>query len=454
MKKVFKGLMIAAAVTMSAGVCLNAAADTAKLDQLLEQVKKNRAADAKLDAAREQEFLSDRADKQALLSKAKAAFAAEEARGKSLTKQFADNEGAIAAKEQELLNAQGTLGEMFGIVRGTATETIGAIATSNISAQFKGREDLLKKLSVAKELPTITELEELWIALQTEMTESAKVSKFDGEVTGLDGTKAPASVTRVGSFNLITDNGFLVYNADTKEMQPLVKQPESYVVSDSVAFKNAAAGELKAVYVDPTGGNLLRLKTQEATLEEQFHSGGTPGYVITVLLIIGLLISAVRFLSLTAASSKINSQLKNLNNPSTDNALGRILKVYHDNKKADVENLELKLDEAIMRETPAIEKGIGILKLIAAVGPLLGLLGTVVGMIGAFQMITLHGTGDPKIMAGSISMALVTTVQGLLCALPLLFLHSLLQSKSNSILHILDEQSAGIIAAHAEKERS
>ena len=454
MKKVFKGLMIAAAVTMSAGVCLNAAADTAKLDQLLEQVKKNRAADAKLDAAREQEFLSDRADKQALLSKAKAAFAAEEARGKSLTKQFADNEGAIAAKEQELLNAQGTLGEMFGIVRGTATETIGAIATSNISAQFKGREDLLKKLSVAKELPTISELEELWIALQTEMTESAKVSKFDGEVTGLDGTKAPASVTRVGSFNLITDNGFLVYNADTKEMQPLVKQPESYVVSDSVAFKNAAAGELKAVYVDPTGGNLLRLKTQEATLEEQFHSGGTPGYVITVLLIIGLLISAVRFLSLTAASSKINSQLKNLNNPSTDNALGRILKVYHDNKKADVENLELKLDEAIMRETPAIEKGIGILKLIAAVGPLLGLLGTVVGMIGAFQMITLHGTGDPKIMAGSISMALVTTVQGLLCALPLLFLHSLLQSKSNSILHILDEQSAGIIAAHAEKEKA
>lgn len=454
MKKVFKGLMIAAAVTMSAGVCLNAAADTAKLDQLLEQVKKNRTADAKLDAAREAEFVSDRADKQALLAKAKAAFAAEEARGKALTQQFADNEGKIAAKEQELINAQGTLGEMFGIVRGTATETIGSIATSNISAQYKGREDLLKKLAVAKELPTITELEELWIALQTEMTESAKVSKFDGEVTGLDGTKAPAQVTRVGSFNLISDIGYLVYNADTKEMQPLVKQPESFVVADAVAFKNAAAGELKPVFVDVTGGNLLRLKTQEATLEEQFHQGGTPGYVITVLLVIGLLISIVRFLALSSAGSKINAQLKNLNNPSADNPLGRILKVYHDNKNVDVENLELKLDEAIMRETPAIEKGIGILKLIAAVGPLLGLLGTVIGMIGAFQMITLHGTGDPKIMAGSISMALVTTVQGLLCALPLLFLHSILQSKSNSILHILDEQSAGIIAAHAEKERA
>jgi len=454
MKKVFKGLVIAAAMTMSAGVCLSAAADTAKLDQLLEQVKKDRISEGKIDQAREQEFLSDRADKQALLNKAQAAFNAEEARGKALTKQFADNEGALAAKEAELQTAQGTLGEMFGIVRGSATETIGAIATSTISAQFKGREDLLKKLSTAKELPTIGELEDLWIALQTEMTESGKVSKFEGNVVNLDGTSGNASVTRVGAFNLITDNGYLVYNADTQEMQPLVRQPEDHIVADATSFKSAAAGEILPVYIDPTSGNLLRLKTQEASLEDQFHQGAEVGYVITVLLFIGLIIGAVRYVALTSAQSGINSQLKNLNNPSEKNALGRILKVYHDNKNADVENLELKLDEAIMRETPSVEKGIGMLKLIAAVGPLLGLLGTVVGMIGAFQMITLHGTGDPKIMADQIAMALVTTVQGLLCALPMLFIHALLQSKSNSILHILDEQSTGIIAAHAEKEKA
>lgn len=454
MKKVFKGLMIAAAVTLSAGVCLNAAADTAKLDQLLEQVKKNRAADAKLDAAREQEFMSDRADKQALLNKAKAAFAAEDARGKSLTKQFADNEGKLAAKEQELINAQGTLGEMFGIVRGTATETIGAISTSNISAQYKGREDLLKKLAEAKELPTISELEELWIALQTEMTESAKVSKFEGNVVNLDGTTSKHSVVRVGSFNLITDDGYLVYNADTKEMQPLARQPEDHIKDGAVEFKNAPAGTVQAVYIDPTGGNLLRLKTQEASLEDQFHQGGSVGYVITVLLGLGLIIGLWRFIVLSGMQSGINAQLKNLSNPNSNNALGRILKVYQDNRNVDVENLELKLDEAIMRETPSVETGIGLLKLIAAVGPLLGLLGTVVGMIGAFQMITLHGTGDPKIMADQIAMALVTTVQGLLCALPMLFIHSLLQSKANSVLHILDEQSTGMIAAHAEKENA
>ena len=454
MKKVFKGFMVAAAVTLSAGVALNAAADTAKLDQLLEQVKKDRISEAKIDQAREQEFLSDRADKQALLNKAKAAFNAEDARGKALTKKYAENEGALATKAAELQTALGTLGEVVGMVRQNAAETIGSISSSVISAQYPGRAELLSKLASAKEVPNIKELEDLWIALQTEMTESAKVSKFSGEVVSLDGNKATANVVRVGSFNLISDVGYLVFNADTQEMQPLVKQPESYIVADATAFKDAAAGTLMPVYIDPTGGNLLRLKTQEATLEEQFHQGGTVGYVITVLLGIGLLIGLLRFLALTAASAGVNAQLKNLSNPSEKNALGRILKVYHDNKNVDVENLELKLDEAIMRETPAIEKGIGILKLIAAVGPLLGLLGTVVGMIGAFQVITLHGTGDPKIMAGQISMALVTTVQGLLCALPLLFIHSMLQTKSNSILHVLDEQSAGIIAAHAEKEKA
>jgi len=454
MKKVFKGLVIAATLTLSAGMCLTAAADTAKLDQLLEQVKQSRTAEGKMNQQREQEFLSDRADKQALLNRAKAEFSAEENRGKSLTQQFAENEGKLAAKEQELITAQGTLGEMFGIVRGAATETIGSIATSNISAQFKGREQLLQKLATAKELPTINELEELWIALQTEMTESAKVSKFEGNVVNLDGTSAQSKVTRVGSFNLISDIGYLVFNSDTQEMQPLVRQPDSHILADATSFTSAAAGTLVPVYIDPTGGNILRLKTQEASLEQQFHQGGPVGYVITVLLAIGVIIGALRFVALSAAQSGVNSQMKNLANPSEKNALGRILKVYHNNKTVDVENLELKLDEAIMRETPDIEKGIGILKLIAAVGPLLGLLGTVVGMIGAFQMITLHGTGDPKIMADQIAMALVTTVQGLLCALPLLFIHSILQTKSNAILHILDEQSTGIIAAHAEKEKA
>jgi biopolymer transport protein ExbB len=187
---------------------------------------------------------------------------------------------------------------------------------------------------------------------------------------------------------------------------------------------------------------------------EYYEQGAEVGYIITVLLVVGLLIFLVRFVDLALTTSKIKGQLKNLSTPNTNNPLGRILKVYSDNKIQDVENLELKLDEAILRETPRIEAGINIIKILAAIAPLLGLLGTVIGMILTFQTITLFGTGDPKIMAGNISLALVTTALGLIAALPLILLHSIVAGRSKSVLHILDEQSAGIIATHAEKEKA
>jgi biopolymer transport protein ExbB len=216
----------------------------------------------------------------------------------------------------------------------------------------------------------------------------------------------------------------------------------------------AANSGFVPVYVDPSRGSILGLLKQKATLMERYHAGGVVGYIITVMLVIGLLIGVYKLVALSLVSSKISAQLKNAANPSDANPLGRILKVYHDNKSADTENLELKLDEAILRELPSIDSGINIIKIFAAIAPLLGLLGTVLGMIATFQQITLFGTGDPRIMAGSISMALVTTAQGIIAALPLILTHSIVAGRSKSIVHILDEQTAGIVATHAESEKA
>jgi biopolymer transport protein ExbB len=453
MKKLFKGLAAAAVFTVSAGAALNAHADTAALDKILQQVKADRISEGKINKQREQEFLSARADKQALFNKAKRELAAEEARGDRLKKQYAQNEATLAAKEAELEQAKGTLGEMFGVVRRAASETIGSIEASLVSAEHKGREEVLRSLAAAKELPTTRELEELWIGLQTEMTESAKVSTFDAEIAQLNGDTATARVTRIGNFNLISDQGYLIYHPETKQIQPLGRQPDGYVLDGAKSLQATSAGSYTSFYVDPTRGSILRLNTQKATLEEYFHEGGTVGYIIAALLVLGFVIAIIRLVDLTLTTGKIKSQLKNLDAPG-NNPLGRILAVYAENKNQDVENLELKLDEAILRETPRIEAGINIIKILAAIAPLLGLLGTVVGMILTFQQITLFGTGDPKIMAGSISMALVTTALGLIAALPLILVHAIVAGRSKSVLHILDEQSAGIIAAHAEKEKA
>ncbi|WP_371377295.1 MotA/TolQ/ExbB proton channel family protein [Thalassotalea aquiviva] len=450
MKKFIKNAAIFATLTLTAGISVNASAN--QLDELLKQIKNDRVSVAKIDKKREQEFLSERADKQALLNKAKAELKAEQDRNDRLTKQFAENEITLTNKESELENAKGDLGEMFGVVRRASGNAYGRIATSIVSAQYPGREAVLDKLANAKEIPVLSELEELWFALQTEMTESGKISTFEAEVTQLNGSKSMEQVTRIGTFNLISEQGYLNFNDDAGQIQPLGKQPDGGILGLVPDYLAQDAG-YSALWLDPAKGQILNLETQKATLEDRYHQGGTVGYVITVVLIIGLLIGLERMIFLGLMEAKIKKQLKNRNQPNLNNPLGRMIKVYHDNKGADAETLELKLDEAILRETPKIERGINLIKIFAAVAPLLGLLGTVVGMIGTFQSITLYGTGDPKIMAGDISMALVTTAMGLICALPLILVHSIVAGRGKSVFHILDEQSAGIVAEIAEQEK-
>lgn len=450
MKNLFKLLLVSGAVAFTSVSAQ--AADS--LDALLEEVKKNRVSEAKINSKREAEFKAARADKQALLRKAKAGLKAEQDRGERLKKQFQDNEVTLANKEVELKNAVGTLGEMFGVVRQASAEAYGRISTSIVSAEFPGRADFLERMSnESKGLPNIKELEDLWFALQTEMTQSGQVSRFTTEVVSLDGGSEQKEVVRIGTFNLVSDAGYLAYKDDLKQVQPLGRQPDGFMVSSAASF-SASSGGLQPVYIDPSQGQILGLLTAKATLEERYHAGGLPGYVITAMLGLGLLISLYKLITLTVMSGGIRKQLNNPGSPSSSNPLGRILKVYEENKEADTESLELKLDEAILRELPSIESGINLIKILAAIAPLLGLLGTVIGMIATFQQITLFGTGDPRIMAGSISMALVTTAQGIIAALPLILLHSVVASRSKSIVHILDEQAAGIVAARAEGEKA
>lgn len=452
MKTTIKTLVAAASIALVAGFA-NAQAPTT-LDQLLEQVKRDRVSEQRINAAREREFLDDRADKQALLRSAQATLKAEEDRGNRLTRQFATNEQTLIDKEEELDQASGTLGEMFGVVRQASADAYGVISTSIVSAQYPGRDTFLAEMAQdSKGLPNINELEQLWYALQTEMTESGKVARFSTEVVDLNGGSTTQEVIRVGTFNLIGEAGYLTFNDEDNKIQPLGRQPESFQVSSTQDLLAANSG-IVATFIDPSRGAILELFKQKATLMERYHAGGIVGYIITGMLAIGLLIGFYKIISLTAVGGKMKSQLNNIDNPSNSNPLGRILTVYQANKTADSENLELKLDEAILKELPRVEAGINIIKIFAAIAPLLGLLGTVLGMIATFQQITLFGTGDPRIMAGSISMALVTTAQGIIAALPLILMHSIVAGRAKSIVHILDEQTAGIIAQHAETEKA
>ncbi|GGY88888.1 MULTISPECIES: MotA/TolQ/ExbB proton channel family protein [Shewanella] len=448
MKKLITTALVAASFSLVSGMV--SAADAPKtIDQLLQQIKTERADQGKINAKREAEFQAERGDKAALLQREKNALAAEKKRGEDLNKQFSDNEHKIAQLEDDLKTAQGDLGEMFGVVKGEAGDFAGKLINSNVSAQYPGRDKFIADLGARKQLPKIEELEKFWEEELFEMNQSGKVVKFDGSVTDIDGNVQTTSITRIGAFNLLANGKYVVWNPNLNLIQELSQQPEGYMVSAAADFEKATSGTAK-VYIDPGRGALLNIFTQKASLEDRIESAGIIGYIIMAVLALGLVIAIERMITLSVVAAKVKSQAKHIDKPG-NNPLGRVLKVYFDNKDIDVETLELKLDEAILKETPALEARISILKVMAAIAPMLGLLGTVTGMIATFQSIQLFGTGDPKLMAGGISMALVTTVQGLIAALPLMLAHALCVTRSKSVVQIIEEQSAGLIAMHAEK---
>ncbi len=350
-----------------------------------------------------------------------------------------------------LSEKSGSLGELFGTVRQVANDSRGVLESSMTTVQKPERVEFLSKLSDSKEQPTIEELRKLWLTLQEEMTESGKVEQFTAPVISVTGAVEDREVTRIGVFTAFSNGKFLRYLSETGNLVELARQPVERLRNQMNKFAQTDAGESVPAVVDPTRGAIMALLVQTPTMKERIEQGGWIGYIILVLGAVGLLVAILQFLSLVRAGRGVAKQQKQ-DEASQNNPLGRILSVYNAKLAQDVETLSLKLDEAILRETPRLERGLITLAILAAIAPMLGLLGTVSGMIETFQAITLFGTGDPKLMSGGISQALVTTELGLAVAIPLLLIHSGLSSKSNRLIQILDEESAAIVARNAEKQ--
>jgi len=432
-----------------AGAAPAAARDTMPLDALLQQIREGGRAEREEDAKREAEFRAARDRQQSLLATARAEQAAEEARSAALEVDFEANEKRLPELEESLRERLGTLGELFGVVRQVAGDTFSFVTGSIVSAQFPDREAILKRLSKSKELPSIEELEDLWFVLQQEMTEAGKVVRFDATVVDADGSEERRPVVRIGTFNVISGGRYLQYVPETHQLTELARQPAKRHLSTLRDFEAATSG-LHGVAIDPSRGSILSLLIQTPELGERIRQGGVVGYVIIVLGLVGFVIAVQRVVHLIGVTRRMKAEAGH-DHPSDDNPLGRVLRVYERNAEVDVETLELKLDEAILAETPALERGNALIKVLSVASPLLGLLGTVTGMIQTFQVITLFGAGDPKLMAGGISQALVTTVLGLTVAIPLLLIHALVSGQSQAIIEVLEEQTAGIIARHAER---
>ncbi|EKO3904745.1 MotA/TolQ/ExbB proton channel family protein [Vibrio fluvialis] len=431
------------------GLSLILTAPTLAATDLVQQAKTENRTEQTHNVKREADFKKTeqelKAEKAALVAKRNAL----QDEADKLSAQFSKNENSLARLEEKLRLETGSLGEIFGVVRQNAKEIRAELENSVTGVDRQQYASVIDDIVAAKSLPSMKQLIGLWHAMDEQIHASGEISTHDIAFIDGEGRTQTTSATRIGALGLVTDQGYVNWNNARKDAIAYQKQPDNGPTSSSLA--SIEQGDTAAVVLDPSRGTLLEQLAQAPTLQQRLEAGGVIGKIILVLLAVGLIIGVYRGIVLAIARQKIQAQLKTPNQPG-NNPLGRILSVYNKEQNRSVEALELRLLEAVVDEQTGLEKGLSMLKLLAALAPMLGLLGTVTGMIETFQVITQFGNGDPKVMAGGISMALVTTVLGLVAAMPLLLAHNILSTQAENIRNILEKQGIGLVAEEAERE--
>ena len=424
------------------------------LDRLVESVKKTANTRSAEDNLRLKRFLADKNRQQYLLNQMKSQLKAEEGRSVRLTKEYEDNDSKLADLEEQLTLKLGSFGELFGIVRQTAGESKGQFALSLTNIEYPSRIEFLGDIAERKslDLPTNEELERLWFEILNELNQSGKVKEYTSQILSKSGEVMNADILRIGVFNSVANGMYLNLVAEQNVLEYLPKQPDGGIRRSAKRLQNSDAGSYHEVFIDPTRGSLLTKLIDRAGFFERINQGGFVGYIIIILLTIGLVLGAMRYRFLSQEAKVLDAELGS-GNFSDSSVLGKLNKIFKDYSGSTPEDLEAQLEDVLSRAVPVLEQNLSTIKLLAAVAPLLGLLGTVVGMIETFQSITLFGTGDPKLMAGGISQALVTTMLGLIAAVPLLFIHNILESRSRSITQVYEEQAIGFIASFSTRQK-
>jgi biopolymer transport protein ExbB len=446
-------LSLSASAQQPAAQPAQPAARQLTLDQVLQAVRKERSESSAENKAREERFLRDRNNQQAELGRVRGQVAAAEAEATRLEGVMAANQGEIDKLDQELADKQGEFQELFGAARSAAADLMTQLDNSLISAEFPGRSEELREVAQTDTLPTETQLRYLWETLVQQVAEQAKVSRFSANVAKADGSAESREITRIGPFVAFSDGRYLTYNPKQNQLAFLARQPAGTVLSAARAVENAKGDGFTRGVIDPSLGTLLSLIVDTPNITERIQQGGEIGYLTIALGVLAFIWGVFRWVTLSSTASAVKAQARRPK-ASKANPLGRVMLAYEAvGNKNDVRAVEAALDDAILREIPKLESGLNLVKIISNVAPLLGLLGTVVGMVITFQSITLFGAGDPQIMAAGISVALMTTVIGLVVSIPLVILYAFASGAANRVTQMLEEQAAGIIAEHADGRR-
>ncbi|WP_392340082.1 MotA/TolQ/ExbB proton channel family protein [Moritella marina] len=418
------------------------------LDELLKQVKQSNVAETQIDNAALTRFKANLTTQKANLAKQTQRNKALQQKMAQLQEAIAGNNKLILAKRKLANSEKSDLDKVFSEFRGASQDLRGQLNKSPLSATLSGRSTQLSPYSEANYEPDLAAIKNLWLLFTEQMVASSKVTITNTAVTMADGSKDTLAVTQIAGFTAFTAQGPLLYQPASESYQ-LLPSNSADISARIAGFSQPQAGFVSTL-IDPSAGGLLQRATEEHVWWQIFSDAGVIGFIIVAVGVIGMVIGLFRLWVLSGEAKQIKAQKQNLDKL-TENSLGRIVGVADRHENSNADELARFLDEAILAELPACRKGLGSLAVLATIAPLLGLLGTVAGMIETFQAITAYGNSDPQVLSSGISQALLTTKFGLIAAVPLMLLHSLLTSKSDSIVHVIEHQSAGLLAQRQQR---
>jgi biopolymer transport protein ExbB len=376
-----------------------------------------------------------------------------------------EEELAKAWSEREL-----AFRELVGTVRTSARDLETILKHSTFTVDRPERLEQIQPVLEKKHFPGLDDILLMSNLFLDEIQRSGEVTLKQGSYVDRTGQDRTGRVLTLGKFTVVYDDGkelgFLRYSEDEQGFYALSALPSWWVRRN---LRGYVEGRAEAVYIDLSGGGALRQITHKPSLWEQILSGGPIVWPILAIAGFALLLVFERIVYLRRVHGNTDRLMDEMNRLASQGdwrACEALVEGYEDKdwpvlnvlaaglsgRHEDRETQENILQEAILREVPRLERFLAILAILGAVAPLLGLLGTVTGMIDTFRVITLYGTGDPKMMSGGISEALITTELGLAVAIPIMLFHTFLSRRVDSLVGDMEEKAVALTNV-IQKER-
>lgn len=349
-----------------------------------------------------------------------------------------------------------------GIFRAALRNSMAQFGKSPVTSLHPGRYAQIEELASGELFFGIQEMQKYTALLFADIRDTGRTESGTAQIIDLEGRSVEQRLFRAGGFFLGYQNGDKGIFALPQGKLP----PTSLLGSKraSAALSSWLSGQSEILPMDITGGTAFNAIQHKQGVDEWVKAGGVLLYPIIIAGLIGVLVALFKTIHLFSQKKISAKRRKELSLLVTETSLGiycsiklrnspaaRVMYACLQSKDKGLDAIDSSMEEAILREQSRLERFLSGVGILASIAPLLGLLGTVTGMINTFQAITIYGTGDPRMMSTGISEALITTQAGLGVALPLLLAHHFLKRRVATLIADMEEAGWGMTALLSEQ---